>query len=68
MRRRSLVIGATILLAACGSVPLVGGFPIARDDARFARCAGDLAPVIAAFPMKAARDYHLHLPAAGRGP
>jgi hypothetical protein len=33
-------------------------------DPRFARCLGGLAPVIAAFPMGAARDYHLHLPKA----
>jgi hypothetical protein len=44
------------------------GYPIIRDDPRFARCAGTSGRVIAAFPLAEARDFKVVFPSVGRAP
>jgi len=62
------LLGFVIALASCVA-PAGGTSPgIDQTDPRFAACNGLAAPVIAAFPMAAARDYHIHLPQMGLSP
>lgn len=43
-------------------------YPINRTDPRFAKCAGSLNDVLAAFPMEHAKDYRAYLPKMGLSP
>ena len=66
---RSACLGS-LLVAFSGCVAPAGQSSPALDqaDPRFAACGGATAPVIAAFPMAAARDFHVHLPHMGISP
>jgi hypothetical protein len=68
MRVPALPIAALVLVGACVA-PGAGSSPaIDRTDARFTACAGDAAPIMAAFPMAAASDYRAHIPKMGLSP
>jgi hypothetical protein len=64
-----LGITALVLAAACSApAPSATVYPVARDDARFAKCGGDTASVIAAFPLRSAFDYYVYFPKIGYAP
>jgi hypothetical protein len=62
------LLGLAFALAGCVAPGAQASPAIDQADPRFAACGGATAPVIAAFPMAAARDYHAHLPQMGLSP
>lgn len=68
IRNVAFLLGIMSVVAACAALGVGSGRVVDRSDPRFASCAGDRVPVIAAFPMAAARDYKTHLPKMGRSP
>jgi hypothetical protein len=62
------LIGLVFAVAGCVAPAGQGSPAVDQTDPRFAACSGPTGPVIAAFPMAAARDYHVHLPQMGISP
>ena len=68
-------VAAVMLVAAIGlgwlGLPSQGGnttYPINSTDPRFAKCAGSVSDVLAAFPMEHAKDYRAYFPKMGISP
>jgi hypothetical protein len=55
------------MLVAAGC-SLLSPYPVDRSHPGFSACAGEATGVIAAFPIRRARDFWKHFPAAGRAP
>jgi hypothetical protein len=62
------LFGLVILIVGCVAPAGPAGSGVDQTDPRFAACGGATTTVIAAFPMAAAREYHVHLPQMGLSP
>ncbi len=65
-----MLLGPVLILviAGCVSPAAVASSGPVTADPRFAACDGNGGPVLAAFSMAAASDYHKHLPQMGLSP
>ena len=68
LTRSGSLIGLVVALIGCVAPAGQSSPALDQADPRFAACGGATAPVIAAFPMAAARDFHVHLPHMGISP
>lgn len=59
---------ALLLVAGCVAPGAAASPGPSQADPRFGACLGNAGAVIAAFPMAAASDYHVHLPQMGISP
>jgi hypothetical protein len=68
LARSACLASLFIALSSCVAPAGQASQTLDQADPRFAACGGGTAPVIAAFPMAAARDFHVHLPQMGISP